>query len=137
MASYWILKTDADVYSFDQLERDGRTTWDGVTNAVALRHIAAMAPGDRVLIYHSNVGQELVGLARIVTAPYADPRVSDPRRLVIDVAVEGRLPRRVPLATLKADPGCTDLALVRMPRLSVVPVTPEQWDRILALGGAR
>ena len=137
MARYWILKTDADAYPFDRLEREGRTTWDGVTKSLALKHIGSMAPGDRVLIYHSNVGKELVGLTRVATAPYPDPEAGDSRRLVVDVEVERRLPHPVPLSAVKADPALAELGLVRMPRLSVVPVRPEQWRRLLTLTGVR
>lgn len=135
--SYWILKTDADSYPFDQLERERRTVWDGVTNALALKHIRSMAPGDGALIYHSNVGKELVGLARITSAPYPDPKRKDPKLAVVDLEAGRPLPRRVPLADIKADPAFSDLALVRMSRLSVIPVPVEQWNKLLAMGGVR
>jgi predicted RNA-binding protein with PUA-like domain len=133
--AYWILKTDADVYPFDQLQREGRTVWDGVSNAVALRHLRSMSPGDRALIYHSNVGKELVGLARIVSAPYPDPKRKDPKLVVVDIEAERPLPRRVPLSQIKADPAFADLPLVRMPRLSVIPVPETQWKRLVAMAG--
>ena len=133
--AYWILKTDADVYPFDQLERERRTVWDGVTNALALHHIRSMAPGDGALVYHSNVGKELVGLARITSAPYADPKGKDPRVVVVDLEADRPLPKRVSLADIKADPSFADLALVRMSRLSVIPVPAEQWKKLLAMGG--
>ena len=135
--AYWILKTDADVYPFDQLAREGRTTWDGVSNAVALKHLRSMAPGDGALIYHSNVGKELVGLARIVSAPYADPKRSDSKLVVVDIEAERPLPHRVSLAAIKADPAFADLALVRMSRLSVIPVPAGQWTKLLQMGGVR
>ena len=133
--AHWILKTDADVYPFDQLERERRTVWDGVTNALALKHIRSMAPGDGALVYHSNVGKELVGLARITSAPYPDPKRNDPKLVVVELEVERRLPKPVPLTAVKADPAFADLALVRMPRLSVIPVPAEQWTKLLAMGG--
>jgi predicted RNA-binding protein with PUA-like domain len=133
--SYWVLKTDADVYPFDQLEQERRTVWDGVTNALALKHIRSMAPGDVALIYHSNVGKELVGLARITSAAYADPKRNDPKLAVVDLEADRRLPRRVTLSAIKADPAFADLALVRMSRLSVIPVPPEHWKKLLAMGG--
>ena len=135
--AYWILKTDADVYPFDQLAREGRTTWDRVSNAVALKHLRSMAPGDGALIYHSNVGKELVGLARIVSAPYADPKRSDSKLVVVDIEAERPLPHRVSLAAIKADPAFADLALVRMSRLSVIPVPAGQWTKLLQMGGLR
>ena len=133
--AYWILKTDADTYPFDQLQRERRTVWDGVTNALALKHIRSMAPGDAVLIYHSNVGKELVGLARIVSAPYPDPKRKDPKLVVVDIEAERPLPNRVPLAAVKADPAFADLGLVRMSRLSVIPVPAEEWKKLLQMGG--
>lgn len=133
--AYWILKTDADTYPFDQLQREGRTVWDGVSNAVALRHLRSMSPGDGALIYHSNVGKELVGLARIASAPYPDPKRKDPKLVVVDIEAERPLPRRVPLSQIKADPAFADLPLVRMPRLSVIPVPETQWKRLVAMAG--
>jgi predicted RNA-binding protein with PUA-like domain len=135
--AYWILKTDADVYPFDQLAREGRATWDGVSNAVALKHLRSMAPGDGALIYHSNVGKELVGLARIVSAPYPDPKRNDSKLVVVDIEADRPLPNRVSLAAIKADPAFADLALVRMSRLSVIPVPAEQWTRLLQMAGLR
>lgn len=131
--SFWILKTDADSYPFDQLERERRAVWDGVSNALALKHIRSMGRGDSALIYHSNVGKELVGLARIVSDPYPDPK--DPRLAVVDLEAGQRLPNRVSLASIKADSRFADLGLVRMSRLSVIPVPPEQWHWLLELGG--
>jgi predicted RNA-binding protein with PUA-like domain len=133
--AYWILKTDADTYPFDQLERERHAVWDGVTNALALKHIRSMAPGDRALIYHSNVGKEVVGLARIVSAPYPDPKRKDPKLVVVDLEADRRLPKPVTLASVKADPAFADLGLVRMSRLSVIPVPADQWQKLLAMGG--
>jgi predicted RNA-binding protein with PUA-like domain len=135
--NHWILKTDADVYPFDQLERDRKTVWDGVSNAVALKHIRSMAPGDPLLIYHSGEGKELVGLARVTSAPYQDPKQNDPKLVVVDIEVGRRLPRTVSLAAVKADPFFADLGLVRMSRLSVIPVPEHQWNKLLAMGGLR
>jgi predicted RNA-binding protein with PUA-like domain len=134
--AYWILKTDADVYSYDDLERERRATWDGVTNALALRHIRSMAAGDEAFIYHSNVGKDLVGLARITSAPYPDPKLKDAKIVVVDLEAVRRLPSPVPLSRIKADPAFADLGLVRMSRLSVIPVPEQQWKKLLAMGGA-
>ena len=109
--------------------------WDGVTNALALRHIRSMSRGDSALIYHAGQGKELVGLAKITSDPYPDPKHGDPKLVVVDVTPERRLPRRVSLAEIKADPRFADLALVRMSRLSVIPVPAEQWSQLLAMGG--
>lgn len=133
--AYWILKTDANTYPFDRLERERRAVWDGVTNALALKHIRRMAPGDAALIYHSNVGKEIVGLARIASAPYPDPKRPDPKLVVVDLEADRRLPKPVTLAAIKADPAFSDLGLVRMSRLSVIPAPAEHWRRLLYLGG--
>ena len=133
--NHWILKTDAAVYPFEQFERERKTVWDGVSNAVALKHIRSMAPGDPVLIYHSGEGKELVGLARITSAPYPDPKRDDPKLVVVDIEAGRRLPKTVSLAAVKADPFFADLGLVRMSRLSVSPVPEAQWKKLLAMGG--
>ena len=131
----WILNTDSDVYPFDQLEQERKAVWDGVSNAVALKHIRSMTPGDPLLIYHSGATKEIVGLARVTSAPYTDPKQGDPKLAVVDVEVERRLPRTVSLAAIKADPAFADLALVRQPRLSVIPVPEPQWKRLLQMAG--
>lgn len=135
MPGFWILKTDADSYDFDRLERERRTAWDGVRNALALQHIRRMRRGDRALIYHSGAEKAIVGLARIASDPYPDPAAGDPRLAVVDVEAVRRLPRSVPLAAVKADRALADLGLVRVSRLSVVPVSAVQWKRLMALAG--
>ena len=137
MAGYWILKTDADTYPFDQLARERRAVWDGVTNALALKHIRSMKQGDRAFIYHSGDEKALVGLARVASAPYADPKAGDPKLAVVDIEAGERLRSPITLAAVKADPAFADLGLVRMSRLSVIPVPAPQWKRLLDLGGAR
>jgi predicted RNA-binding protein with PUA-like domain len=129
----WILKTDADVYPFDQLERERRTVWDGVSNPVAVRNIRSMAPGDSLLIYHSGQGKELVGLARVEGAPYPDPK--NAKLSVVKIEAERRLPKTVTLAAIKADATFAQSPLVRQPRLSVIPVTETQWNKLLAMAG--
>ncbi len=137
MPSYWILKTDADTYPFDQLVRERRAVWDGVRNALALKHIRSMVKGDQAFIYHSGEDKALVGLARIASDPYADPKASDPKLAVMDVEAGNKLARPVTLAAIKADPVFAELGLVRMSRLSVVPVPAEQWKRLMRMAGAR
>jgi predicted RNA-binding protein with PUA-like domain len=137
VANYWILKTDTDTYPFDQLVRERRAVWDGVTNALALKHIRSMAKGDQAFIYHSGDEKALVGLARIVSDPYPDPKAKDPKLAVVDIEAGDRLARPVTLAEIKADPAFADLGLVRMSRLSVIPVPAEQWKRLLTMAGSR
>jgi predicted RNA-binding protein with PUA-like domain len=135
VAGHWILKTDADTYPFDQLVRERRAVWDGVSNALALKHIRGMAKGDHAFIYHSGDEKALVGLARIASDPYPDPK--DPKLTVVDVEAGDRLPRPVTLTEVKADAAFADLGLVRMSRLSVIPVPADQWKRLLAMAGVR
>jgi predicted RNA-binding protein with PUA-like domain len=132
MGHYWLLKTEPGSYSFADLEHEGTTPWDGVRNAAALKHLRAMQPGDQVLIYHTGSERQAVGLAEVCSEPYPDPNAADGSP-VVDVRVLRRLPNPVPLAAIKAEPFFADFALVRQGRLSVVPVTAEQWERLLAM----
>ena len=133
MARHWVLKTEPSEYGFPDLVRERRTRWEGVSNPVALKHLRSMLEGDGALIYHTGNEKALVGRARIASAPYPDP--SDPKLVVVDVEAGQPLPRAVPLAAIKADPAFAELGLVRVPRLSVVPVEPGQWERLLAMVG--
>ena len=134
MARHWVLKTEPSEYGFPDLVRDRRTRWEGVSNPVALKHLRSMLEGDEVLIYHTGTEKALVGLARVVSLPYPDPK--DPKLVVVDVEPIRPLPRTVSLAEIKAEAAFTDLGLVRVPRLSVVPVEPAQWKRLLSMAGA-
>jgi predicted RNA-binding protein with PUA-like domain len=127
----WLLKTEPGSYGYDDLERDGRTVWDGVTNPVALKNLRAMQEGDEVLVYHTGDEKAVVGKARVVAAARPDPKAGDPRRVVVDIEAAGRLERPVPLAELKAHPEFAESPLVRQGRLSVVPLTRPQWRAIV------
>ena len=135
--AYWLLKTEPSAYSFSDLQRDGQTVWDGVRNAQALINIRAMHAGDRALIYHSGDERAVVGTAQIASDPYPDPQAGDPKLVVVDVGADQPATKPVPLATIKADPALAAMALIRQPRLSVLPVTDEQWHRLLELAGIR
>jgi predicted RNA-binding protein with PUA-like domain len=135
--AYWLLKTEPSAYSFSDLQRDGETVWDGVRNAQALINIRAMHAGDRALIYHSSGERAVVGTARIVSDPYPDPQAGDPKLVVVNLRAGRTVTKPVPLATIKADPAFAGMALIRQPRLSVLPVTDEQWQRLLELAGIR
>ena len=137
MPSYWIVKTEPSTYSFDQLERDGTTVWDGVRNNLALKHLREMKRGDRVLVYHSGEEKAVVGLAEVAAEAYPDPKQKDPKLVVVDLKAAGRLPRPVPLAEIKQEPAFADLALVRIGRLSVAPASAEQFKRLLKMGGSK
>jgi len=131
--AYWILKTEPSTYSYDQLEGDGRAVWDGVSNPLALKHLRAMQPGDEALIYHTGDEKAVVGLARVTSEAYPDPKAKDPKLVVVELKPAKRLKRRVTLAEIKAESGFQDLALVRMPRLSVVPTPAAQWKKLLEM----
>ena len=135
MAKYWVLKTEPTTYSFADLEREGRTRWDGVRNRQALKHIGNMRPGDQVLIYHSGKDKAVVGAARVTTEPYDDPEADEAGLVVVDIEAAGALPTPVPLAQIKAEEQFADMALVRQGRLSVVPATKAQWQRLRSMGG--
>jgi predicted RNA-binding protein with PUA-like domain len=136
MPAHWLLKTEPSAYSFEQLEREGRATWDGVRNNLALMHLRAMKTGDQALIYHSGAAKAVVGVARIAAAAYPDPAHSDPKLVVVDLTPLRRLKRPVPLAEIRADPTLAEMPLIKMTRLSVMPVTAEQWKRLLAMAEA-
>ena len=133
--AHWILKTEPSAYGFTDLVRDRRTRWEGVSNAVALKHLRSMLEGDDALIYHTGNEKSLIGLARIASAPYPDPSQQDERLVVVDIEAGKPLPRQVSLAEIKADPAFKDLGLVRLSRLSVVPVEPDHWKRLLGMAG--
>jgi len=134
MAGRWIVKSDPDAYGFDDLLKEGDATWDGVKNPLALKHMRSMAAGDEVLVYETGGVKAVVGTARVTRAARPDPKRKDPRLVVVGLAVGGRLYRPVGLAAIKADPVFRDLALVKIPRLSVMPVSERQWLRLLELG---
>ena len=130
----WLVKTEPDEYAYADLERDGRGMWDGVRNATALQHLRRFAPDDEVLVYHTGRERRIVGIARVVGDPYPDPSGSDPRHVVVDLVPVRPLSRPVTLVAIKADPVFAGFDLVRISRLSVMPIPADLWRRILALG---
>ena len=131
----WLVKSEPATYAWDDLVRDGSTCWDGVRNAQARNHLAAMRKGDLVLYYHSGESREVVGLARVTRPAYPDPTSRDPRWLAVDLAPVKRLGRPVPLSQIKQDASLAGIALVRHSRLSVMPIDAAAFARILGLGG--
>jgi predicted RNA-binding protein with PUA-like domain len=134
MPAHWLVKSEPYKYSFEQLTRDGRTTWDGVRNFEARNNLRAMKRGDLVLYYHSNEGKEVVGIARVAGEARPDPTAEGEDWSIVDVEPVKPLSVPVTLAQIKADKKLADFALLRRSRLSVVPVTPAQFAHILALG---
>lgn len=133
MAGHWLLKTEPGTFSWADLVRDGRAVWDGVRNPAALGHLRAMRPGDQALVYHTGGEKAVVGVCRVVSEPYPDPKADDPRLVAVDIEPVRSLGSPVSLARIKADARFAGFALVRLPRLSVMPVTPEQWTAILGM----
>jgi len=135
MANYWLLKTEPEEYSFEDLVRDRRAVWDGVTNPLALRHLRSVRRRDRLLIYHTGRVRAVVGLAVAASDPYRDPEKKDPKHVVVDVVPAGSLWPPVTLDAIKADTRFRDFDLVRLPRLSVIPVPERLWRAIMTMAG--
>jgi len=134
MAAKWLLKSDPEHYSFQDLERDGTTVWDGISNNLALKNLRGVRSGDQVLVYHTGKERAVVGLAEAVSDSYPDPKQKDARLVVIDLRAKRKLARPVTLDEIKKTAALKDFDLVRLPRLSVLPVTDAQWKAILKLG---
>jgi len=128
--SYWLLKTEPSTYSWDDLARDKKTTWDGITNNAALKHMRSMKQGDLALVYHTGEERAVVGIAQIASAPYADPKADDEKLVVVDLKPKKKLSNPVTLDTIKTDPIFAGFDLLRIGRLSVVPVPEKMWKRI-------
>lgn len=135
--AYWLVKSEPFVYSWSQLTKDKSTCWDGVRNFSARLNLRAMKKGDQVFFYHSNEGTEIVGIAKIIREAYPDPTAKEGDWSAVDIAPVKTLKKPVPLATIKADKRLASMALVRISRLSVSPVTEKEWDAILNLAGMK
>jgi predicted RNA-binding protein with PUA-like domain len=130
----WLFKEEPSNYSFDELAKDKKTIWSGVKNPLAQKHLHAVKRGDRIFYYHTGDEKAVVGIARALGDAYTDPNDKTGRHAVVDVGPVKRLPRPVTLAEIKADPAFKDFALVRISRLSVMPVSDAEWTRIEQLG---
>jgi predicted RNA-binding protein with PUA-like domain len=128
--AYWLFKEEPGHYSLDDLFRDKRTAWAGVENNLALKHLRSVKKGDHVLYYHTGKEKAVVGVMEVVKGAYPDPARDDPRFVVVDVRPLRRFDRSVSLAEIKQNPIFSDFALVRISRLSVMPVTDKQWAEI-------
>jgi predicted RNA-binding protein with PUA-like domain len=134
---HWLLKSEPSAYSWEQLVKDGRTGWNGVRNYQAANNLKAMKAGDRAFFYHSNEGLDIVGIAEIVKEAYPDPSDKTGRFVMVDVAPVAPVKTPVTLAAIKAEKKLADFALVRQSRLSVVPVTAEEWRLLCQMGGVK
>jgi len=131
--NYWLVKSEPFVFSFADLEREGRTMWEGVRNYTARNNLRAMRNGDLVLFYHSNEGLEIVGIATVIKEAYPDPTAEKGDWSVVDLAPVKRLQKTVPLSVIKATPALQQIGLVRQGRLSVMPLRPEEFQAILQM----
>jgi len=132
-ASHWLVKSEPGAYSFADLQRDGRTVWDGVRNNAAALHLKAMAEGDDVLFYHSQDGKEIVGVAKVLRTAFPD--ASDPtgRFVAVELAPVRKLDKPVTLAEMKAEPALAEMPMLRQSRLSVSPVGETEWAAIMRM----
>jgi len=135
MADRWLFKTEPSVYSYQQLEKDKKTTWDGVKNNLALKNLNDIAKGDQILIYHTGDEKAAVGVARALSGAYPDPSQKNPRMLVVDIEAVKPLPRPVTLAEVKTNSKLANFDLVRLSRLSIMKVSEEQWNIIETMAG--
>ena len=135
----WLVKSEPDAFSWDQQVANGVEPWTGVRNHMARNNLRAMKKGDRAFFYHSNIGKEIVGVVEVAREAYPDPTVAadDPKGewLCVDMKTVGPMPTPVTLVAIKAEPKLADVALIRMSRLSVMPITPEHWKLICKMGG--
>ena len=134
---YWLVKQEPESYSFQTLEKDGRTAWTGVRSFAARLHLRAMKKGDQVLYYHSVSEKQIVGIARVEREAYADPTATEGDWSCVDLAPVRALKEPVSLAAIKSDKILQKMALVKIGRLSVTPVTAEQFERVLKLGAGK
>lgn len=131
--AYWLMKSEPNVFSWNDLKQKGTAPWDDVRNYQARNNMKAMKKGDSCFFYHSNVGKEIVGIMEVKREHYPDPL--DVRFVLVDVACKKAFKTPVTLAQIKAEPKLQNIALIRQSRLSVMPITKEEWDIIVHLGG--
>ena len=131
--AYWLIKSEPFKYSWDQFVKDKQTFWDGVRNYAARNNLNAMKKGDEVLFYHSNEGMEIVGIAKVSKEAYQDPTTDDTNWVVVELSPVEKLEKPVTLAQIKADEMLKDIQLVKLSRLSVASIKPEEFDYILKL----
>lgn len=133
--SYWLAKSEPSTYSWDKFVKEKKTCWSGVRNYAARLHLRAMKKGEEVFFYHSNEGVEIVGIAKVVKEFYQDPTTEDERWVAVDIVPHKKLKNPVPLLQIKADKRLANMALVRIGRLSVQPVSEEEWKVVMELAG--
>ncbi|HMT73322.1 MAG TPA: EVE domain-containing protein [Chitinophagaceae bacterium] len=135
--AYWLIKSEPFKYSWEQLEKDKKTFWDGVRNYAARNNLKAMKKGDLAFFYHSNEGVEIVGIAKVVKEAYQDPTTDETAWVAVDFAPHKKLKKPVTLVQIKAEPKLAEMALVRLGRLSVQPVTEQEWKMVMQMAGEK
>jgi len=130
---HWLVKTEPGTYSWDDLVREKKAVWDGISNAAALKNLRAMKKGDAVLVYHTGEEKRIVGVAEVAAAAYPDPKETDEKRVVVDLKPRRAMKRPVTLAEIKTDKAFAGWDLLRIGRLSVVPVPEALWARVMEL----
>jgi predicted RNA-binding protein with PUA-like domain len=135
--AHWLVKSEPDAYSWEQLEKDKQTVWSGVRNYAARLHLRAMKKGDEVFFYHSNEGTDIVGIAKVIKEHYQDPTTDDDRWVAVDLKPYKKLKKPVTLETIKKDKRLAGMSLVRIGRLSVQPVSDEEWNVVMELAGEK
>lgn len=133
--AYWLVKSEPLKYSWEQLVKDKQTYWDGVRNYAARNNLKAMKRGDEVLFYHSNEGLEIVGIAKVAKEHYPDPTADDDTWVVVDLKPYKKLKKPVGLVQIKSDKRLSEMALVKLGRLSVQPVTEKEWKIVMEMAG--
>ena len=133
----FLVKTEPSTYSLDDLRRDRKTVWDGVSNPVALKHLATIRKGDTVVVYHTGDEKQVVGIVEIIREAYKDPTDEKGVFYCVDTRAVKPFPKPVTLATVKADAKLKSMKLAREPRLSVQPVTDDEWKLICKMGGVK
>ncbi|HUR11355.1 MAG TPA: EVE domain-containing protein [Flavitalea sp.] len=135
--AYWLVKSEPSAYSYEQLEKDKKTGWEGVRNYAARNHLKSMKKGDEVFYYHSNEGLAIVGIAKISREAYQDPTIDDDRWVAVELKPHKKLKNPVTLELIKKEKTLQNMALVRIGRLSVQPVTEEEWQTVMKLAGEK
>lgn len=135
--AHWLVKSEPLKYSFDQFQKDGQTFWDGIRNYAARNHLKSMKKGDEVFFYHSNEGLEIVGIAKVVKEAYQDPTTDEDAWVVVDLKPVKKLKKPVSLEQIKKDKRLQNMALLRLSRLSVQPVTDEEWKIVMEMADTK
>ncbi len=135
--AHWLVKSEPSVYSWEQFVKDKQTVWSGIRNYAARLHMRSMKKGDEVFYYHSNEGTDIVGIAKVIKEVYQDPTTDDERWEAVDLKAVKKLKNPVSLAMIKADKQLANMALVRIGRLSLQPVSDKEWDIIMEMAGEK